>query len=204
MLKSKFLNPLVSLALLAACSPVGPVADAIHDPKVSPDIRVADCDGEPRNLPLQYRSTLKPRTGNMVPDDHWADLAETVPGGFAGILYRDGKPTLMLTHPEQAEAAKRALTADPTFRGFNIAGAQVEKARWDFAQLVDWYDFFTQQTSIWQTPGMVSGDKNEAINRIRFGIQTEAGRQELVSKLSALDVPCDLVRIGIDAPVQVL
>ena len=199
-----FRGQLIILLFVAGCSTGTPVANTISARRVSGDVRVADCDGEPRSLPLQYRSKLKARTGRMAPDDHWADLADTIPGGFAGILYRAGKPTLLLTHPEQAEAAKRVLAADPRFRGFDIAGAEVEKVRWDFGQLVDWYNFFLQQTSVWQTPGMVSGDKDEATNRIRFGIQTEAGRQELLNKLSALDVPCDLVRIGIEAPAQVL
>ena len=197
-------HQLAILLLLIGCSPVQPVTATISDQKKLGDVRVADCDGEPSSLPLQYRSKLSPRTGRMNPDDHWADLAETIPGGFAGVLYRNGKPTLLLTHPEQAEAAKRALSADPTFSSFDITGGQVEKVRWDFSQLVDWYNFFTQQTSVWQTPGIVSGDKDEAINRIRYGIQTEAGRQELVRKLSALGVPCDLVRIGIEPPAQVL
>jgi hypothetical protein len=140
----------------------------------------------------------------MTTDDHWADLAEQVPGGFAGILYVDHKPTLMLTHPEHAAEAKRILASDPSLRSFNIMDAQVVKARWDFAQLVDWYNYLMQGTSVWTTPGMVSGDSDERLNRIRFGIQTQAGRQELVSKLLALPIPCDLVRIGIEAPAQAL
>jgi hypothetical protein len=140
----------------------------------------------------------------MHPDDHWADLAENVPGGFAGVLYVDGKPTLMLTHPEQAAQAKRALAPDLSLRSFAVKDAQVLKARWDFAQLVDWYDYLLQRTSLWTTPGIVSGDNDERINRIRLGIQTEGGRQELVGKLNALHIPCDLIRIGIEAPIQVL
>ncbi len=170
----------------------------------SADVRVADCEGAPFSLSAERRAMLKPRTGHMVPDDHWAELAENNPGGFAGVLYLDGKPTLMLADPELAAQAKQMLAADPTFRGFNIMGAQVLKARWDFAQLVDWYNYFIQETSVWQTAGIVSGDKDERTNRIRFGIQTEAGRQKLVKKLAALHIPCDLVRIGIEGPVHAL
>jgi hypothetical protein len=172
--------------------------------QLSTDVRVADCEGQPFGLPAESRAMLKPRTGRMAPDDHWADLAEKTPGGFAGVLYVDSKPTLMLTHPELAAQAKQMLAADSTFRGFNIMGAQVMKARWDFAQLVDWYNYFIQQTSVWQTPGIVSGDKDERRNRIRIGIQAEAGRQELVRKLAALHIPCDLVLIGIEGPVRAL
>ena len=136
----------------------------------------------------------------MVPDDHWADLAEQIPGGFAGVLYSNGKPVVMLTRPDQAAAAKAALAADPTFRGFDIAHAEVRQARWDFAQLEDWYRYLTGFSSVWSTPGMVAGDKNEATNRLYFGIETEAGRQELTRKLLALNVPCDLIQIGIASP----
>jgi len=140
----------------------------------------------------------------MVPDDHWADLAERVPGGFAGTLYLDGKPTLMLTHPEQASEAKNALVSDPSFRGFNLMGAQVLQARWDFAQLVDWYNYLVRRASVWDTKGMVSGDKNERTNRIHFGIETDSGRRQLMEKLSALHLPCDLIRIEIESPVRTL
>jgi hypothetical protein len=136
----------------------------------------------------------------MVPDDHWADLAERIPGGFAGVLYSNGKPVLMLTRPDQAAGAKAALAADPTFRGFDIPHAEVRKARWDFAQLEDWYRYLVGFTSVWNTTGMAVGDKNEGTNRIYFGIETEAGRQELERKLLAVNVPCDLIQIGIASP----
>jgi hypothetical protein len=194
-----------TMVLIVSCAAVrrDPLASTDKS-QLSTDVGVADCEGQSFGLSAERRAMLKPRTGRMAPDDHWADLAENTPGGFAGVLYLDSKPTLMLTHPELAAQAKQMLAADPTFRGFNIMGAQVIKARWDFAQLVDWYNYFIQQTSVWQTPGIVSGDKDERRNRIRFGIQTEAGRQELVRKLAALHIPCDLVLIGIEGPVRVL
>ena len=165
-------------------------------------VRVADCDGPARSLPPELRLALRPRTGQMVPDDHWADLAERIPGGFAGILYdRNMKPILMLTDPERADEVKKVLVSDRTFRHFDLVGARVFKARWDFAQLVDWFNFIVSDTSVWKTDGMVFGDKDEETNRIYFRVETEAGRQRLKEKLSALNIPCDLVRIGIGARV---
>jgi len=192
----------VAVALVfCACSAASPTSTPKNPPLASSELRVADCDGPPLSLPTNLRATLAPRTGQMVPDDHWADLAEQIPGGFAGVLYSDGKPVLMLTRPEQAAAAKSALASDPTLKGFDISHAEVRKARWDFAQLVDWYNYLVGHTSVWNTPGMVGGDKNEGTNRIYFGIETEAGRQELKRKLLAVNVPCDLVQIGLESPV---
>jgi hypothetical protein len=193
----------VAVALvLCACSAASPTSTPKNLPLASTQLRVADCDGPPLSLPANLRATLTARTGQDVPDDHWADLAEQIPGGFAGVLYSDGKPVLMLTRPDQAAAAKKALAADPTLKGFDIAHAEVRRARWDFAQLVDWYDYLLGHTSVWNTPGMVSGDKNEGTNRISFGIETEAGRQELKRKLLAVNVPCDLVQIGLESEVN--
>jgi hypothetical protein len=140
----------------------------------------------------------------MVPDDHWADLAERIPGGFAGVLYSNGKPVLMLTHPEQATAAKKVLTSDRTLAGFDVMRAEVRTARWDFAQLVDWFNYFVGHSTVWNTAGIVSGDKDESTNRIHFGIENETGRETLRKKLVALDIPCDLIRISIESPIRLL
>jgi hypothetical protein len=135
----------------------------------------------------------------MMPDDQWADLAERVPGGFAGILYVDNKPVLMLTDPSEAAAAKRALA--PALVGFDVAGAAVHKARWNFAQLVNWYNFLGARTSVWQTPGMTSGDKDEAINRIRYGVVDTAARETLLRTLAGIQLPCDLIAVEITGPI---
>ena len=185
--------------LLCACSAGAASHPAENNVPHSDSLRVADCDGPAVSLPRNLRALLGPRTGQMIPDDHWADLAERIPGGFAGVLYSKGTPVLMLTRPQEAIEAKRVLALDPTFNGFDISRAQVRKARWDFAQLVDWYRYLVGHTSVWNTPGMAGGDKNEGANRIYFGIETEAGRLELRRKLLAANVPCDLILIGLQS-----
>jgi hypothetical protein len=187
---------LVAPIIIAACS--GSTQPDLR--KVNPSlVRVADCSGPARSLDASLVSTLPPRSGNMNPDDRWADLAEQVPGGFAGVLYVDNKPVLMLTDPSQASAAKKALASQ--LAGFNVAGAEVRKARWDFAQLVNWYDYLTIKTSVWQTPGMVSGDKDEAINRIHFGVVDSAARDALLHTLAGINLPCDLIAVEITGAV---
>jgi hypothetical protein len=138
----------------------------------------------------------------MQPDDQWADLAQTVPGGFAGVLYVDSKPVLMLTDPTQAAAAKQALAS--SIPGFDVAGAEVRQARWNFAQLVDWYNYLTARTDVWRTEGMTSGDKDEAINRIHYGVLDETARDRLIKVLAGIDLPCDLIAIGITGPISIV
>lgn len=191
-LRFRSMQLLVAPIILAACSASTQPDLVKRDPSL---VRVADCSGPAKSLDPSLASTLPPRTGNMMPDDGWADLAERVPGGFAGILYADGKPVLMLTDPSQAGAAKKALASQ--LSGFNVASAEVRKARWDFAQLVNWYNYLTVKTSVWQTPGMVSGDKDEVINRIHFGVVDSAARDALLRTLAGIDLPCDLIAVGI-------
>jgi hypothetical protein len=195
-LRFRSMQLLVAPIILAACSGSTQPELVKRDPSL---VRVADCSGPARSLDPSLASALPPRSGNMMPDDAWADLAERVPGGFAGVLYTDGRPVLMLTDPSQASAAKKALASQ--LAGFNVAGAEVRKARWDFAQLVNWYDYLTSKTSVWQTPGMVSGDKDEAINRIHFGVVDSAARDALLHTLAGINLPCDLIAVEITGAV---
>jgi len=187
---------LTAIAISAACSETTQPDRLTPVPSMT---RIADCNGPPRSLDPAIAASLPPRTGHMTPDDGWADLAARVPGGFAGILYVDSKPVLMLTDPTQAPAAKAALAGEIPW--FDIPGAEVRKARWDFAQLVDWYNYLGIRGPVWQTPGMTSGDKDEAINRIRYGVRDSASRASLLSRLAGMDLPCDLIAIEITGPI---
>lgn len=203
MMNRAFSRRTFSLAVtfvIAACSSSVAPLQAPIDPIYAHDVVVRDCKGPALNLPAGLRAQLPPRTGQDIPDDHWADLAEKIPGGFAGVLLIQGKPAMWLVRPEEAAAAKAALLTDPSFGNFDFRKAQVFKARWDFAQLVDWYNYLLGK-DIWSTAGIVNGDKHEGINRIRYGVLDEASRTELVRKLEALNVPCDLIRIGLESQV---
>lgn len=188
-----------STLVLVACSSTTTPVQSLIDAQYAHDVRVRDCNGPALSLPSALRAQLQPRTGMMQPDDHWADLAEKIPGGFAGVLLIDGQPSMWLVHPEQEAAAKAALLTDPSFGNFDFRRAQVLQARWDFAQLVDWYNYL-MTTGIWTNSGLVSGDKDERINRIRYGVKDEASQQELVRRLEALDVPCNLIQVGLESP----
>jgi hypothetical protein len=157
-------------------------------------VRVADCVGPATSLPDSLARRLPPRTGRMQPDDHWADLATSVPGGFAGTFY-DSKhtPILMLVRPESASVAKAALAGKI---GFAVEFVTVRKARWDFAQLVDWFNFLLPRLT-----DQVTADKDEAINRIRFGVTSVEARDRVVRTLRGLHLPCDLVVVDLSGSI---
>ena len=187
--------PVLVLAATACAASTEP-----RQPQLRPSlIRVADCDGPARSLDPAIAATLPPRDGWMRPDDQWADLALRVPGGFAGVMYVDSKPVLMLTDPAQAAAAKQALA--PEFVAFDINGAEVRKVRWDFAQLVDWSNYLSARTPVLRTPGITSSDRDEGINRIRYGVLDESARDRLLQALAQMDLPCDLIAVEITGPI---
>jgi len=127
----------------------------------------------------------------MIPDNQWADLATTVPGGFAGAFYDSAHtPILMLTDPAQAAAAKQALAGH---LGFLPQYATVRQARWNFAQLVDWFNYIVPRLGV-----PVTADKDEAINRIHFGVTSVEARDRVVAALAQLPLPCDLVVVDLN------
>ena len=159
-----------------------------------------DCEGPATSLPAELLAALEPRK-DYHPDHVWADIAERVPGGFAGIMAREGQPILLLTDPSQVDAAKEALV--PLISGFPIRDASVEQARWDFSQLVNWYDYLSQHTPI-HTFRMTFGDKSEGDNRIVYGWADSASLYAARDMLEALPVPCRLVLLEIMPPARAL
>ena len=157
----KFLAAVFGAIAIAGCSisrtPVAP------RPPAAP-IRLAQCEGPATSLPDSLARQLPPRTGHMIADDRWADLATTIPGGFAGVFYDSAHtPILMLTEPAQASAAKQALVGEI---GFPLQKATVRQARWNFAQLVEWFNY-----ALPRLDGVpVTADKDEALNRIRLSV----------------------------------
>jgi hypothetical protein len=195
----RLIPKLTLIAVATACSAVTQPDKSTLKPAFT---KIPDCNGPATSLSPAIAASLPPRTGNMMPDDKWADLAAQVPGGFAGLLYVDSKPVLMLTDPSQSAAAKQALA--PSFPTFNVNAAEVRQARWDFAQLVNWYDYLLTRTQIWQTEGITTGDKDEAINRIRYGVVDVAARDRLVHALGGIELPCDLIAIEITGKISIV
>jgi hypothetical protein len=127
----------------------------------------------------------------MQPDDKWADLARTVPGGFAGVL-RDSaqRVILRLTQPALAVEAKAALR---TQLPVGLDNAIVQPARWDFGQLVDWFNYLLPRL-----PVPVTADKDESLNRVRFSVTSVEARDQVLRALAPLELPCDLVVVDLN------
>lgn len=185
----KHLAAVFASLALAACGTHSAGTPAVPQPAA---VHLAQCSGPATSLPDSLARQLPRRTGRMMPDDQWADLANAVPGGFAGVLYDSAHtPILMLTQPERAAAAKEALVGR---LNFPLAQATVRKARWDFAQLVDWFNYIFPRLGV----GPVAADKDEALNRIRFSVTSIELRDQVVRALAALPLPCDLVVVDLN------
>lgn len=185
----KFVAAVLGAIALVGCNTLRrPVAP----PPLAAPVRLAQCEGPATSLPDSLARQLPPRTGHMIPDDRWADLATTVPGGFAGV-FRDSAHTqiLMLTEPAQASAAKQALAGKI---GISVQQATVRQARWNFAQLVDWFNYVLPRLG--GVP--VTADKDEAINRIRFSVTSIELRDRVVGALAQLALPCDLIVVDLN------
>lgn len=64
---------------------------------------------------------------------------------------------------------------------------------------MDWFNYLNA-TGIFRGSDLVSGDKDEVLNRIHYGVLNEEGRTRLVSALDSLGIPCDLVVVSIEPP----
>ncbi|HTE45241.1 MAG TPA: hypothetical protein VK636_08380 [Gemmatimonadaceae bacterium] len=156
--------------------------------------RVAACEGPAMSLPDSLARRLPPRTGRMIPDDKWADLARTVPGGFAGTLRDSAQHVVIrLTHPELAAEAKAALR---TQLPIGVDWAIVQPARWDFGQLVDWFNYLLPRLHV-----AVMADKDESLNRVRFSVTSVEAREQVLRALAPLGLPCDLVVVDLNGGV---
>lgn len=163
------------------------------------------------SLPQAKFDSIGPYRGPLYADAQWAQYARQVPGGFGGLYYAPGAErqpgplTIMLVNPKERKAALETLAQ--VFRGQpeerlvpQLPGAAVKQARWDFAQLFDWRRYLDRHA--FSVQGLTSADIDEVQNRIEYGVENEAARDRLNEVLQQLGLPCHLVSIGIDPPVQ--
>lgn len=194
---------LLATALLAACSDNPATAPVSAADRV---VTVNDCRGPATSLDPAIAATFTRPPANMRNiNDVWADIARTTPGGFAGISYGigGGSPTIFLTDISQAAAARTALApllaqTNPTF---DFAHAKIAQARWDSAQLLDWYLYLTGQP-IWSMANVIvtSSGLDPTADRIRLNTADSTGQSLLVTQLESMSLPCDLIQVGIELP----
>ncbi|HXT15107.1 MAG TPA: hypothetical protein VN706_05725 [Gemmatimonadaceae bacterium] len=121
------------------------------------------------------------------PDDTWARLARTIPGGFAGLFVDNGQFTYLLVDPGKRSVAEPQLRA----AGLPVSSSSVvRQARWDFAQLHDWMGFIERNL---RTPSISFDDIDEVNNRLSFGVPDTVALRAFETNLQQLNLPCNLV-----------
>ncbi|HXT15106.1 MAG TPA: hypothetical protein VN706_05720 [Gemmatimonadaceae bacterium] len=127
-----------------------------------------------------------------LPDDRWADISRTTPGGFAGLVpaqntnvYRVSWYSYWLVDTTQRAAAEPLLRA----AGIPVDSlSTVRKARWSWAQLFDWMGYLQANVT-----GATMNDIDEATNRLHFGTADAEHERHMEQQLARLGVPCNLV-----------
>jgi len=97
---------------------------------------------------------------------------------------------IFLVDTTQRQAALAGLQGRLNVPG--LANAKVRAARWNFAQLAEWYRYLQVQPFGAQ---ISSSDIDEAKNRITFGAPDSTSRAKIAQSLAKLDLPCYLVGI---------
>jgi hypothetical protein len=193
---------------LAACTGPQRITDASAASEADKTLRLADigkaCTPESPATVLEgpRLDSLPPesRTRRGSSDEAWVELARTAPGGIGGIFLDAGVGYLWLVDPSKRSEAIAAIAATSLGiamqqTGFPLQDAVVLKARWDFAQLADWYAYVVSRAL--PEVRWSSADIQEARNRLEFGVVDEVARLDLESKLKTLDLPCNLIAIRI-------
>jgi hypothetical protein len=204
------------LGALVACSgsssTSGHITGVTPPPEKNRTLRLADigkactADSPATVLEGPRLDSLSPdsRARRGYSDEIWVTLAREVPGGVGGI-FRDGRVGyLWLVDPSKRSEAIAALASSPLGpglqqTGFPLQQAVVLKARWNFAQLADWFAYVTPRAL--HGVRWSSADIQEARNRLEFGVVDEAARLELERRLKTLDLPCNLIAIDIQVIV---
>jgi hypothetical protein len=208
-----------AVSSLHACHP--PVARRPAEPARAPVIAPSDTSWArlshscPADAPVRLAAPRAPPPPGRVltRDDHAAELARRVPGGYGGLyveydppLQPDGairfetrRVVVFLVDTTQSEAALRALssTAHPEQLPLNVAHARTRPARWSFAELYDWYGLL--HNIVWRE-GIVTSGIDEKQNRVVYGVENAAGRERLERQLARLDLPCFLVGVRVAGP----
>jgi len=133
-------------------------------------------------------------------DARWAAMAREVPGGFAGFYVEQGRLVVLLTDTLQKDAALRALAPLRQRSHLDLADARVAPARWDFAQLHDWWAHIASRRACCE--GATMFDIDERDNRLVYGFENRAALRRAEKQLKPLGLPCYLVAFVIQPPVQ--
>jgi hypothetical protein len=180
-----------------------------------------ECDEPARSVRQPVRDSLQAAfarlrsnrpSGEPSRDNYWhAALARDVPGRFAGLYF--GSPTPPYIGSVHGERRLVVLLADTS----NVAGALaalephldsilsprrvrfgdavVRKARWDFAQLLEWYHVLVPVVRGVMRGRGFGGSVSVVRNRVRFALPDSTAVRLVEARLAALDLPCDLIQL---------
>lgn len=194
---------LTILSAAVACSDATAPVEQLPELHGDSSMRWAEvgkvCDPSAPAVPLSAEQRALLPGPSPTSDYVIADLTRDVTGGFGGIMRPDGIWTMYLVNPAlREEATTELLALDAILEAPQV----VLKGRWTFAEMFDWQQYIYVHAGF--PAGMVYADVQEGRNRLEFGVLDETARVDLEAELTALDVPCYLVAIGISAPIQSL
>lgn len=165
-----------ALILAAACSD----GNEFTAPVTSPAI--------PSLLPIDQGS----------PDDPIA-LARQVPGFGGFYLDAQGTPVVYLKNSAERGNAQRALAPFFQRNGLSPDQLRVLPARYDWAQLEDW--FSRASSEVLAIPGAVFVDANEATNQVTIGLE-RAALARIRGIVARLGIPAEAVSFQETGPIR--
>jgi hypothetical protein len=182
-----------------------------------------ECDRPARSVPQPMRDSLQASfarlrreqgPGRPVQDNYWlGELARDVPGRFAGLyigspappyigrsVQGDRRVVVLLadtTNVERALAALEPHFADLSTRSARFRDAVVRKARWDFAQLLEWEHVLVPVVREVIDRRPFGGGVSVVRNRVTFSLPDSTAMRLVERRFAALDLPCDLIHLEV-------
>ena len=159
-------------------------------------------------LPADLRATL-PMFKLGMPDDAYASISQSVPGGFAGVFFEDNHYVMTFVDPTAADRARAEI--QQAFVNLGVGGtridartAEIRGVRWTFAELAEWDRYILIGIHANPVSGISSSDIDEHANTLSFGVIDETSRARLEARLATLKVSCNLVTTVIQPYAQAL
>lgn len=128
-------------------------------------------------------------------------LGQTIPG-FGGLFIDNGVPTAYLTDAAARPALERALASFLSARGIQAAQLRVLPARFTFSELESVFD--RARPPLFDGPGTVFADLDEARNRVVIGVENAGAEARVRQAVGALGLPQDAVIIERTGPIFAL
>jgi hypothetical protein len=132
-------------------------------------------------------------------DEIYADIDAQVPGFGGMFLDEAGELNIFLVDPSVRGAALDALAPLLGAKELPTSHMRVLEGTYRYAELEEWN---RSLTSVLEIPGVSLTDIDESRNRLRVGLESEEGGEELDRRLMELGIPLDAVLIEVTGPVS--